>query len=394
MGALDGVKILDLSSALAGPYCTMMLADMGAEVIKVEPPEGDVSRSWGPPFIEGESSYFLSINRNKKSIVINLKSEKGKEIVLKLAEKCDVFVENFRPGVAKRLGVDYETVKKVNPKIIYCSISGFGQEGPYRDYPAFDQILQGMGGLMSITGEPGRPPVKVGIPITDIAAGMFAAYGIVCALFYREKTGKGQYVDVSMLDSQVAWLTYQAGRYFATGEIPGPIGSGHPLIVPYQAFKTKDGYINIAAGNDNLFRSLCKVLGVEHLADDPRFNTNPKRVENREELVKILEEIFVQKTTSEWLELIRKAGVPCGPIYNVADVVNDPQVLFRKMVVEINHPKSGRIKVTGVPVKLSESPGDVRLPPPMLGQHTVDILKFLGYSDEDISKLKDEGVVK
>ena len=204
MGALDGVKILDLSSALAGPYCTMMLADMGAEVIKVEPPEGDVSRSWGPPFIEGESSYFLSINRNKKSIVINLKSEKGKEIVLKLAEKCDVFVENFRPGVAKRLGVDYETVKKVNPKIIYCSISGFGQEGPYRDYPAFDQILQGMGGLMSITGEPGRPPVKVGIPITDIAAGMFAAYGIVCALFYREKTGKGQYVDVSMLDSQVA----------------------------------------------------------------------------------------------------------------------------------------------------------------------------------------------
>jgi len=394
MGALDGVKILDLSSALAGPYCTMMLADMGAEVIKVEPPEGDVSRSWGPPFIEGESSYFLSINRNKKSIVINLKSEKGKEIVLKLAEKCDVFVENFRPGVAKRLGVDYETVKKVNPKIIYCSISGFGQEGPYRDYPAFDQILQGMGGLMSITGEPGRPPVKVGIPITDIAAGMFAAYGIVCALFYREKTGKGQYVDVSMLDSQVAWLTYQAGRYFATGEIPGPIGSGHPLIVPYQAFKTKDGYINIAAGNDNLFRSLCKVLGVEHLADDPRFNTNPKRVENREELVKILEEIFVQKTTSEWLELIRKAGVPCGPIYNVADVVNDPQVLFRKMVVEIDHPKSGRIKVTGVPVKLSESPGDVRLPPPMLGQHTVDILKFLGYSDEDISKLKDEGVVK
>ncbi len=394
MGALDGVKILDLSSALAGPYCTMMLADMGAEVIKVEPPEGDVSRSWGPPFIEGESSYFLSINRNKKSIVINLKSEKGKEIVLKLAEKCDVFVENFRPGVAKRLGVDYETVKKVNPKIIYCSISGFGQEGPYRDYPAFDQILQGMGGLMSITGEPGRPPVKVGIPITDIAAGMFAAYGIVCALFYREKTGKGQYVDVSMLDSQVAWLTYQAGRYFATGEIPGPIGSGHPLIVPYQAFKTKDGYINIAAGNDNLFRSLCKVLGVEHLADDPRFNTNPKRVENREELVKILEEIFVQKATGEWLELIRKAGVPCGPIYNVADVVNDPQVLFRKMVVEIDHPKSGRIKVTGVPVKLSESPGDVRLPPPMLGQHTVDILKFLGYSDEDISKLKDEGVVK
>lgn len=372
----------------------MMLADMGAEVIKVEPPEGDVSRSWGPPFIEGESSYFLSINRNKKSIVINLKSEKGREIVLKLAEKCDVFVENFRPGVTKRLGVDYETVKKVNPKIIYCSISGFGQEGPYRDYPAFDQILQGMGGLMSITGEPGRPPVKVGIPITDIAAGMFAAYGIVCALFYREKTGKGQYVDVSMLDSQVAWLTYQAGRYFATGEIPGPIGSGHPLIVPYQAFKTKDGYINIAAGNDNLFRSLCKVLGVEHLADDPRFNTNPKRVENREELVKILEEIFVQKTTSEWLELIRKAGVPCGPIYNVADVVNDPQVLFRKMVVEIDHPKSGRIKVTGVPVKLSESPGDVRLPPPMLGQHTVDILKFLGYSDEDISKLKDEGVVK
>ncbi|MGP3667067.1 MAG: CaiB/BaiF CoA transferase family protein [Candidatus Bathyarchaeota archaeon] len=394
MGALDGVKVLDLSSALAGPYCTMMLADMGAEIIKVEPPEGDVSRSWGPPFIEGESSYFLSINRNKKSIVVNLKFDKGREIVLKLAEKCDVFVENFRPGVAKRLGVDYEVVKKVNPKIVYCSISGFGQDGPYRDYPAFDQILQGMGGLMSITGEPGRPPVKVGVPITDIAAGMFAAYGVVCALFYREKTGKGQYVDVSMLDSQVAWLTYQAGRYFATGEIPEPIGSGHPVIVPYQAFKTKDGYINIAAGNDNLFRSLCEVLGVKHLADDPRFNTNPKRVENREELVKILEKIFIQKTTNEWLELIRKAGVPCGPIYNIRDVVSDPQVLFRKMVVEIKHPKAGMIKVTGVPVKLSESPGDIKLPPPMLGQHTDEILSFLGYSSGDIVKLKNDGIVK
>ncbi|NOQ87119.1 MAG: CoA transferase [Deltaproteobacteria bacterium] len=392
--ALEGIKVLDLSRALAGPYCTMMLADMGAEVIKIEMPgRGDDSRSWGPPFVEGESAYFMSINRNKKSITLNMKSDKSTEIVHKLIKQSDVLVENFRPGAMERLGLGYEQVKAMNPRIIYCSISGFGQDGPYRMLPGFDQVLQGMGGLMSITGELGGPPIKVGVAIADISGGMFASNGILVALYNREKTGKGQMVDVSLLDSQVAWLTYRAGAYFASGEVPQPMGSGHPVIVPYQAFKAKDVFINIAVGNDQLWERFCKAVSLENVMNDPKFATNAKRVENREEIVKIISDLIVTKDGEEWLKILTDAGIPCGPIYTVDKVFADPQVLHREMVKELDHPKAGKVKVTGIPIKLSDTPGEVETAPPVLGQHTQEVLTELGYNDKDLEKLKQEKVI-
>ncbi len=392
--ALEGIKVLDLSRALAGPYCTMMLADMGAEVIKLEMPgRGDDSRSWGPPFVEGESAYFMSINRNKKSITLNMKSDKSTEIIHKLIKQSDVLVENFRPGAMERLGLGYERVKEMNPRIIYCSISGFGQDGPYRMLPGFDQVLQGMGGLMSITGELGGPPIKVGVAIADISGGMFASNGILVALYNREKTGKGQMVDVSLLDSQVAWLTYRAGAYFASGEIPQPMGSGHPVIVPYQAFKAKDVFINIAVGNDQLWERFCKAVGLENVMNDPKFATNAKRVENREEIVKIISDLIVTRDGEEWLKILTDAGIPCGPIYTVDKIFADPQVLHREMVKELDHPKAGKVKVTGIPIKLSDTPGEVETAPPVLGQHTQEVLTELGYSDQDLEKLKQENVI-
>jgi formyl-CoA transferase/CoA:oxalate CoA-transferase len=392
--ALEGIKVLDLSRALAGPYCTMMLADMGAEVIKIEMPgRGDDSRSWGPPFVEGESAYFQSINRNKKSITLNMKSDKSTEIVHKLIKQSDVLVENFRPGAMERLGLGYEQVKAMNPRIIYCSISGFGQDGPYRMLPGFDQVLQGMGGLMSITGELGGPPIKVGVAIADISGGMFASNGILVALYNREKTGKGQMVDVSLLDSQVAWLTYRAGAYFASGEVPQPMGSGHPVIVPYQAFKAKDVFINIAVGNDQLWERFCKAVSLENVMNDPKFATNAKRVENREEIVKIISDLIVTKDGEEWLKILTDAGIPCGPIYTVDKIFADPQVLHREMVKELDHPKAGKVKVTGIPIKLSDTPGEVETAPPVLGQHTQEVLTELGYNDKDLEKLKQEKVI-
>ncbi len=392
--ALEGIKVLDLSRALAGPYCTMMLADMGAEVIKLEMPgRGDDSRSYGPPFVEGESAYFMSVNRNKKSLTLNMKSERSTEIIHRLIKQSDVLVENFRPGAMERLGLGFQRVKEMNSQIIYCSISGFGQDGPYRMLSGYDQVLQGMGGIMSITGEPGGPPIKVGVAIADISGGMFAAYGIVVALYNREKTGRGQMIDVSLLDSQVAWLTYQAGAYFASGEIPQPVGSGHPVIVPYQAFKAKDVYVNIAAGNDQFWKKLCKAIGLEKLIDDPKFATNAKRVENREEIVKIISDLIITKNGEEWLKILTDAGVPCGPIYTMDKIFTDPQVLHRQMLKELDHPKVGKVKVTGVPVKLSDTPGEVETAPPILGQHTQEILTELGFSDQDIKKLRQEKVI-
>jgi crotonobetainyl-CoA:carnitine CoA-transferase CaiB-like acyl-CoA transferase len=392
--ALDGIRIVDFTKALAGPYCTMHLADMGAEVIKVEMPgTGDDSRGWGPPFIEGEAAYFLSINRNKKSITLNLKDERAKGIALKLIEESDVVVESNRPGVMKKLGLDYECAKKVNPRVIYCSISGFGQTGPYRKRPGFDQVIQGYGGIMGLTGEAGGPPIKVGIAVTDIATGMFAAMGILMALYYREKTGKGQYIDASMLDGQISWLTYQAGRYLASGEVPQRIGSAHPLIVPYQDFEASDGFINIAAGNDNLWRKFCEVTGLQDIVDDPKFATNAKRVENRDEAVEIISKVTATKTIQEWLDILNNAGIPCGPIYTVDRVFADPHVLAREMLVEVNHPKCGKIKVTGSPVKFSETPAEVVTAPPSLGQHNDEILQGLGYSSDDIEKLREDKVI-
>ena len=392
--ALEGIKVLDLTRALAGPYCTMMLADMGAEVIKLEMPgKGDDSRSYGPPFVKGESAYFMSVNRNKKSLTLNMKSERSTEIIHRLIKQSDVLVENFRPGVMKRLGLGFQRVKEMNSQIIYCSISGFGQDGPYRMLPGYDQVAQGMGGIMSITGEPGGPPLKVGVAIADITVGMFAAYGILAALYNREKRGRGQMIDVSLLDSQVALLTYQAGAYFASGEIPQPVGSGHPLIVPYQAFKAKDVYFNIAAGNDKLWKILCKAIGLEKAIDDPKFATNDKRVENREEIVKIISDIIITKNGEEWLKILTDAGVPCGPIYTMDKIFTDPQVLHRQMLKKLDHPKVGKVKVTGVPIKLSDTPGEVETAPPILGQHTQEILTELGFSDQDIKKLRQEKVI-
>ena len=391
---LESILILDLSRALAGPYCSMMLADMGAEIIKIEMPgRGDDSRSWGPPFVEGESAYFMSVNRNKKSITLNLKNEKSKEIIEKLIKKADIIIENFRPGTMDKLGLSYENVAELNPEIIYASISGFGQDGPYRLLPGFDQVIQGMGGLMSVTGEPGGPPIKVGVAVADIAGGMFAAYGIMIALFNRQRTGKGQMIDVSLLDSQVAWLTYRAGSFFASGKIPQPLGSGHPNIVPYQAFKANDTYVNIAAGNDQLWQKFCSAVGLEDIVENPKFATNAKRVENRNELVNIISNIVSSKNAQEWLDILTKAGVPCGPIYTLDEIFTDPQVLHRNMVKDLDHIKAGKIKVTGVPVKLSATPGEILTSPPVLGQNTKEILLELGYSDNDIEKFYQEKVV-
>jgi crotonobetainyl-CoA:carnitine CoA-transferase CaiB-like acyl-CoA transferase len=392
--ALAGIRIVDFSRALAGPYCTMLLADLGAEVIKVEMPgKGDDSRGWGPPFIEGEAAYFLSINRNKKSITLNLKSDKAKQIVSRLIEKADVVLESNRPGVMTKLGLDYETAKKNNPQVIYCSISGFGQTGPYSKRPGFDQVIQGYGGIMGLTGEAGGPPLKVGIAVTDIATGMFAAIGILTALYHRQRTGKGQYVDASMLDGQVSWLTYQAGRYLASGLVPQRIGSAHPLIVPYQAFGASDGFINIAAGNDNLWMKFCEVAGLLDIAEDPKFATNAKRVENREEVVEIISRVIATKTMQEWLDLLNDAGVPCGPINTIDQIFADPHVLARDMLVDVDHPKCGKIKLTGCPIKLSETPAEVSAAPPILGQHNEEILRELGFGSDDIDKLKQEKVI-
>ena len=302
-------------------------------------------------------------------------------------------LESNRPGVMTKLGLDYETVKKINPGIIYCSISGFGQTGPYSKRPGFDQVIQGYGGIMGLTGEKGGGPLKVGIAVTDIATGMFAATGILTALYHRERTGQGQHVDASMLDGQVSWLTYQAGRYLASGNVPQRIGSAHPLIVPYQDFEASDGFINIAAGNDNLWKKFCAVTDLSDIADDPKFATNPKRVENRDEVVEIVSKKINTKTMQEWLDILNDAGVPCGPIYTVDQIFKDPQVLAREMLVEVDHPKCGKIQVTGSPIKLSETPAEITTHPPMLGEHNSSILQEFGFSEEDITKLKEDKVI-
>ncbi len=393
---LEGIRVLDVSRVLAGPFCTMILGDLGAEVIKVEEPRvGDGTRAWGPPFIKGESAYFLSINRNKKSITVNLKHPKGREIIYKLAEKSDVFIENFRPGVAERLGVDYEAISKVNPKIIYCSISGFGQTGPYRDKPAYDLLIQAMSGFMSFTGEPGRPPVRIGVAIMDLGAGMYAAISILAALRAREITGKGQRIDISLLDTAVSWLTYMAMNYFATGRNPRKMGSAHPNIVPYQCFEDRDGrYFAVAVGTDEHWKRLCKALGRDEWIENPKYSTNPKRVENRDELIGELEKIFKSKSRDEWLKTLEEHRVPCAPVYEVSEVLSDPQVIHRKMVIEVDHPKIGKLKQLGFPMKLSETPCEIRYPPPLLGQHTREILKeLLEFSDEEIDELEREGAI-
>jgi len=373
----------------------MMLGDMGAEIIKVERPgTGDDSRSWGAEFVKGLNSYFVSINRNKKSITVDMKTEQGLAIVQELAKKADVVVENFRPGVTQKLKLDYSTLKELNPRLIYCSITGFGITGPEAKKPAFDLIAQGMGGIMGFTGEKGRMPVKVGVAIGDIIAGMFGAFGIMRALWHRERTGQGQLVETSLIQGQIALTTFQAGRYFTTGISPEPEGNIHPLIAPYESFPASDGYINIAAGNDVLWRRFCEIIDLPELIDDPRFATNPKRLENRPELIPILEEKTRKFTKAELLDLLAKAEIPNGPISTLEEVFSSPQVHALKMVQEVEHPTAGKLKVTGIPVNLSETPGEIRLPPPLLGEHTEEILaQYLGYSPQEVGNLRKQGVV-
>ncbi|MHC1598852.1 MAG: CaiB/BaiF CoA transferase family protein [Candidatus Methanofastidiosia archaeon] len=394
MSVFEGIKIIDLTQALSGPFTSTMLGDQGADIIKIEVPGiGDNSRAWGPPFVNGVSSYFISVNRNKKSVTLNLKDERGKEIFFKLVRDADVVLENFRPGVTTRLGIDYESVKKVNPKIVYASISGFGQDGPYMKRPGYDQVIQGMCGIMSITGEKGGEPVKVGLPVTDIASGMFAAFGVAGSLYRRQITGKGDHIDISMLDCMVSWLTFQAGRYFATGEVAEKMGSAHPLIVPYQAFKTKDIFINIAAGSDKLWQILCDVMEKPEWKDDKVMKTNDDRVKNRAIVVPMMGEVLMTRPGDEWLEKLTAAGVPCGPINTIDRVLTDEHVLFREMVQEFDHPIIGKFKQTGIPVKYKEDPGSLRIPPAVLGEHTREVLEELGYSAEEIDEFEKEKII-
>ncbi|MDG6905467.1 MAG: CoA transferase [Nitrososphaerota archaeon] len=395
-GLLDGVRILDLSRVMAGPYATMLLGDYGAEVIKVEEPEkGDETRYWYPPRIDGESAYFLSANRNKRSIALDLKSKEGLEIFHKLVARSDVVIQNFRPGVPEKLKIDYESVSKINPKIIYCSISGFGQTGPYRDLPGYDLIVFAIGGIMSFTGEPGGQPVRVNVPLADLGAGLYSVTAILAALRYRDLHGRGQSIDVSMHDVQVSFLTHQAMNYFATGKNPEKSGSMHPNLAPYQAFRASDGFFVLAVGNDKLWKDFCSEIGNPSLATDPKFKTNPDRMKNKKELLSILGELFATMPAQHWIGIARKAGVPAGPISQVSEVVSDPHVLYRKMVTEIENPRTGKkLKQLGTPVKFSEAQTSIRRAPPGHGEHTREILSEIGYGRQEVEDLARRGVVR
>jgi len=392
--ALAGVKVLDLSRILTGPYCTMMMADLGAEVVKIEAPgAGDDTRQWGPPFINGESTYFLSVNRNKQSLTLNLKHPEGQAVFLDLVKWADVLVENFRPGTMEKLGFGYERLRELNPGLIYCSISGFGNTGPYRLKPGYDVLAQAMGGMMGVTGYEGGPPVKAGMSVADIGAGMFAAFGIMAALFSRQQTGRGQVVDTSLLEGQVAWHTYLATGYLAAGKAPRKLGSAHPSIAPYQALSCKDGHFIVAVGNDALWQKFCQTLGLEQLGSDPKWTNNPARATGRDELIALIEAQLVNRTVAELVECCEAVGVPAGPIYGLEQVYTDPQVLAREMVVEVDHPTVGPFKMTGIPYKLSETPGKIKTPPPLLGQHTDEVLKSIGYSEDQITAMRRSGAI-
>lgn len=372
---LEGVVVLDLSRVLAAPYTGMILADMGADVIKIERPgKGDDSRAYGP-FKNGESVYYMSLNRGKRSMTLNMKSEEGKQILKDLVKEADVLVENFRGGTMDKLGLGYDVLKEINPRLIYSACTGFGMTGPYKFDPAYDVIVQGMGGIMSITGQEGGEPTKVGASIGDITAGIFSAVGIMMALYAREKTGKGQLVDVSMLDCQVAILENAIARYMNAGVSPKPIGNRHASITPFQSLKTSDGYVIIAVGNDTLWQKFCGLIDRPDLVADPRFTTNPLRTENVKVLGEELTKTFVTKTMDEWLHILKEGGIPVGPINDVERVIKDPAVIARDMIVTTHHPVAGDVEMAGVPIKLSDTPGSVDGPAPTLGQHTREILK-------------------
>ena len=392
--ALSGMVVLDLTQIMAGPFCTMSLADMGADVIKVEKLNGgDDNRRMGPPFINDWSAGFLALNRNKRSLAVDLRSEVGRSMFKRLVEKADALVENFRPGVMERLGLDYESLAAIKPSLVYCSVSGFGNSGPYAKKGGFDLVAQGVSGLMSITGHPDLPPAKVGVPITDISAGLLAANGVLCAYIHALKTGHGQQVDTSLMEAGVAYTVWESSVYFADGDIPGPLGSAHRVSAPYQALRTLDGYLNIGAATQPTWEQLCRAIGQESLIDDYRFLMPGDRKARQDELATLLEETFSTDTTGNWLKLLEDAGVVAGPIYNMDQVYKDPQVLARQMLVDLEDPELGTIHNIGIPVKLSSTPGQIRTRAPMLGEHSVEVLIENGFSQAEVDELLELGVV-
>jgi crotonobetainyl-CoA:carnitine CoA-transferase CaiB-like acyl-CoA transferase len=396
MHVLDDILVVDLTQALAGPYCTMLLGDMGAEVIKIEQPgTGDQSRGWGPPFVEGESTYFLSVNRNKKSLTLNLKSDEGRGVMHRLIARADVFIHNMpRQSSQRKTGVDAETLLPLNPRLIYVSITGYGTTGPYAERPGYDLIAQGESGLMSITGEPEGEPMRYPIPLADMTTGLYAALGVVGALLARQQTGRGQVLDLSLLESQSAWLAILASAYLNVGKAPQRLGNVHPNIVPYQVFRAKDKYIIVAVGTQRLWVRFCEVLGIaDTVMDDPRFATNADRLAHREELVELLQNILSQKEGDHWLEAFRAAQIPSGPINSVPETMAHPQLLERGFIVELEHPLAGLVKSLGNPIHFSGTPVSYRRPPPTLGEHNAAILGELGFTPEEISMFAKQGII-
>ncbi len=393
---LGDIVVLDLSRVLAGPYCTMMLGDLGADVIKVERPgAGDDTRHWGPPEAGGEAAYYLCINRNKRSVTINLKSPEGQDIIRKLAIQSDIVVENYKVGTLDKIGLGYENLKKDNPGLIYCSITGFGQNGPYKDKPGYDFMIQGMGGVMSFTGEPDGQPMKVGVAIVDITAGLFACNAIQAALRHREKTGRGQYIDISLLDSIAAWLANVGSNYLVSGKNPERYGNGHPNIVPYEPFKTKDGtYITLAVGNDHQWEKFCGLAGITELTHDPRFKTNSLRVVNRQVLIPLVTESMLKKTGDTWLRELDELKIPSGPINTLDKLFSDPQIEARGMVAQVPHPTAGSVPLVASPMKMTETPCEITRHPPLLGEHTQEILlEKLGYGKKKMNQLKQDKAI-
>ncbi len=390
-GPLEGVVVLDCTQVMAGPFCAMLLADMGAEVIKVEKPGGDDARRMGPPFINGESAAFLGVNRNKKGVVLDLKNDLDRDVFRRMAAQADVVAENFRPGTMARLGLGPDDLRRERPELIYASISGFGQTGPYADRPGYDLIAQGMSGMMSATGHPGSPPVKISAPIADLGAGMFAAYGILAAYVHRLKTGEGQVVDASLLEAAVALTVWEAAEYWGSGAVPGPRGSAHRLVAPYQAVESADGHFNVGAANQANYERLCAALGRPDLLADPRFAGNPERVRNYAALAEEIQRTTRTRTSAEWLAELQEAGVPAGPICGTDEALADEHVRAREMVVALEHPVAGRVDNLGVPVKLSATPGSVRTPAPTLGQHTESVLRAFGVPEAQVAAILARG---
>jgi crotonobetainyl-CoA:carnitine CoA-transferase CaiB-like acyl-CoA transferase len=393
--ALEDVTVLDLSHALAGPFATTMLADYGATVIKIEPPEGEMARAWGPPFYGGETAYFVNLNRNKQSVTIDLKHPDGKALFFRLLDTADVVVENLRVGTVARLGIDYARARERQPRIVYCSISGFGQDGPYRDRAALDLVVQAESGMMSITGEPGGHGVRCGVSIADITAGMYAAFGILAALHARQTTDRGQFLDVSMLEGQLGILSGMVGAYLADGIVPRPLGTAYGALLPYQTFRTQTRDIAIGIGSDKLWRSFCPLIGLPQMADDPRYATNAARNANRPSLIATLQDAFLTRTYAEWEASLLPAGIPMGAINTIDAVVSHPQVAARGALVESTHPVAGTITMTAPPVRMSETPGTVRAPAPLLGEHTDAVLRErLALTDADIARLHGAGIIR